>query len=142
MSRSMEGNVELKIPVNAEYVSVIRLLISGLGARLGLDFEEVQKLKLVVGEAFLTVVDKCEQATGLIMLKWAEAETNITVSLFDPAGQRKSVINAANVALLKTLGGEYTDLVKDGMSRLDIGFQIKHKDNRPYIFHDRGDGQA
>jgi len=141
MSKHMEGNVELKIPVDAEYVSVVRLLVSGLGARLGLDYDEVQKLKLVVGESFLTVVDKCEPA-GLIMLKWAEAETNITISLFDPAGKRKNVINAANVALLKTLGGEYTDLVQDGVSRLDIGFEIKHKDNRPYIFHDRGDGQA
>lgn len=142
MVKLTEGSVELKVPVNAEYVSVVRLLVSGLGTRLGLAVDEISKLKLVAGEAFETVVANCGQTAGLVMLKWAETETHITISLFDPAGKRRKVISAASIALVQTLGGEYQDHVVDGVNRLDIGFEIKHRESRPYIFHDSGDGQA
>ena len=142
MTKLTEGSVELKVPVDSAYVSVVRLLISGLGTRIGLAVDEINKLKLVAGEAFLTVVENCEQTTGLVMLKWAETADNITISLFDSAGRRRNVISAASIALVQTLGGEYQDSVVDGMNRLDIGFAIKHRENRPFIFHDSGDGQA
>lgn len=142
MRKLTEGSVELKVPVNAEYVSVVRLLVSGLGTRLGLAVDEISKLKFVVGEAFETVVEKTDRVAGLVTLKWAESADHITISLFDPAGQRRKVINAASVALLQSLGGRFKDHVEDGVNRLDIGFDIKHRENRPFIFHDTGDGQA
>jgi len=135
-------SVELKVPVNGDYASVVRLLISGLGTRLGLEYGELENLKLVASEAFLAIVDKCETAAGLISLAWREDAQHITVSISDPSGKHKSVTNAASMALLKKLGGEYTSSVVDGVEHLDIGFDIKHLDGRPVIFRDGTDGQA
>jgi hypothetical protein len=142
MVKMVGNNVELKVPVDASYVSVVRLLISGLATRLGLPVDDLEKLKLVIGEAFNTVVMNSLTDKGLIRLKWAQTENSITVSLFDAAGQRQEVINAVEVELLKTLGGEYSTSVIDGVDQLDIGFTIKYQEDRPFLFHEREDGQA
>jgi hypothetical protein len=144
MQMPVDQNVELKVPVDASYVSVVRLLVSGLGTRLGLAVDEIENLKLVAGEAFLTIVDKCEQTLGLITLRWRQAEEHIAISLADPSGkhQERTLANSANLALLKRLGGEYNSTIVDGVELLNIDFQVKYKDDRPFIFNERKTGRA
>ncbi|MBN2081832.1 hypothetical protein JW859_06440 [bacterium] len=142
MVKMAGNNVELKVPVDAAYVSVVRLLVSGLATRMGLSIEDLEKLKLVIGEAFLSVVNGSSRDQGLIRLKWVEATDSITVSLFDAAGQRKEVVSAVELELLKSLGGEYTSTTVDGVDKLDIGFTIKYQEDRPFLFHERESGQA
>lgn len=142
MSNKFDGMVELRVPVSGEYVSVVRLLMSGLATRLGLPVEEIENLKLVVGEAFLTVVNQCQGVIGLMNLKWREHEDHITISLSDPSGEHRVVTNTAGLALLRNLGGKYDSSVVDGVAHLDMDFEIKYKENRPFIFHDRQDGRA
>jgi hypothetical protein len=142
MSKKLDSSVELKVPVNGDYVSVVRLLVSGLATRLGLPVDEIENLKLVVGEAFLTIVAVTEQAVGLVSLRWREHENHISVSLSDPSGKHQSVTSAASLAVLRTLGGRYDSSVVDGVTHLDMDFEIKYKENRPFIFHDRRDGRA
>jgi len=141
MNRAVE-QVELKVPVNAGYVSVVRLLISGLGVRLGLPVDELEDLKLVVGEVFLTIVQRCGTAVGLVHLKWRQDDRHISVSLSDPSGKHKHVAGAANLALLKQLGGVYNSTVVDGVEELNIDFDVKYKDDRPFIFDERPTGRA
>ncbi len=142
MTQQIDNNVELKVPVNESYISVVRLLVSGLANRLGLPIDELENLKLMVGEAFLAIVDKCEQTTGLISLRWKEHAEHITVSLSDPSGKHKSVTNAASLALMKRLGGTIGSEVIDGVEILNLDFDIKYKEDRPFIFHDQPDGRA
>lgn len=142
MNRVIDNKVELKVPVSEDYVSVVRLLISGLGNRLGLPVDEIENLKLVIGEAFLAVISKCEKTTGLVNLAWKQDEQHISVSISDPSGKHKSVTNAASLALLKQLGGEYNSSVVDGVEHLDINFEIKYQEERPFLFHERDSGQA
>ena len=141
--KSETGNVvELKVPVSADYVSVVRLLISGLGTRLGLPLDELENLKLVIGEAFITTVEKCKSTTGLINLRWRQDEKHVTVSITDVTGQHKSITKSANLALLNRLGGTYSTSEVDGVEQLDLSFDIQYKENRPFIFNDKKDGQA
>ena len=142
MNKKHQELVELRVPVSEDYGSVVRLLISGLANRLGLPVEEVENLKLVVGEAFLTMVHHCEQAAGLLSLKWREVDDHISLSLSHPSGKTLRVSSSASLALLSTLGGQYDSRVVDGVQHLDLDFDIKYKENRPFIFHDRQDGQA
>jgi hypothetical protein len=142
MSKVLDSRVELKVPVSGDYVSVIRLLISGLSNRLGLPVNEIEDLKMVVGEAFLTIVDKAEAAGGLMSLMWKQDATRITVSLTDPSGRHKAVAGSASLALLKGKGGEYTSTVVDGREQLNIDFKIGYKENRPFIFDGNDTGRA
>lgn len=142
MTKHTDSRVELKVPVNGDYVSVVRLLVSGLGTRLGLPLDEIENLKLVVGEAFLSIVDKCESAaSGLVNLAWKQDDAHIGISLSDPSGRHKSVLSTS-LALVKKLGGEYTSSVVDGVPHLDIGFDIRTEAGRPRIFDDRDPGRA
>jgi hypothetical protein len=142
MVKVIDSNVEFRVPVEAEYVSVVRLLVSGLGTRLGLVVDELEKLKLLVGESFLTIVAQCEQEPGLMRLTWVETGSRIQVSLSDPSGKHKSVTDSGNLALLKTIGGEFSSRVVDGIDQLDIGFDIQYREDRPFLFHEREDGRA
>jgi serine/threonine-protein kinase RsbW len=54
------ANVELHLPADELMASPLRLLVSGLASRLGFTLDELDDLKLTLGEAFLAVVDKCK----------------------------------------------------------------------------------
>jgi hypothetical protein len=144
MRELREDVVELKVPVDGSYVAVVRLLISGLATRIGLGVDEIEDLKLVIGEAFLSLVEKCETAAGLVHLRWRQAEGHIAVALSDPAGKHKAqtLASAANLSLLSRLGGEYNATVVDGVRHLNIDFEVKYKDDRPFIFNERKTGRA
>jgi hypothetical protein len=142
MSNKNTSLVELKVPVSPDYVSVVRLLVSGLATRLGLPVNELENLKLVVGEAFLTICDKAEKAAGLMRLGWKQDGANITVSLSDPSGKHKNITSTASLALLAKLGGELRSSEIDGVPQLDLGFTIRYKEDRPYIFNDKDNGRA
>lgn len=143
MAMITDNRVELKVPVQESYASVVRLLVSGLGARIGLPLSELDDLKLLVGEAFLTICERAEQTTGLIHLAWQQSVDGISISISDPSGRHKSVLNAANLALLKTKGADVNSTVIDGVEHLDLGFKIRYnEENRPFIFDDRNPGRA
>jgi hypothetical protein len=143
MSKVNEHNVELRVPVDESYVSVVRLLVSGLATRLGLPVTEIEKLKDAVGESFLTVAAMSEVSDGLMNLRWNQNAERVNVRISDPTGKHKSnLVNAANLALLKRLGGEYNAEVVDGISSLNIDFEISYRDNRPFLFAERPDGRA
>lgn len=48
--------IEIRIPAKPQYVSVIRLSISGLAARMGFFYDEIEDLKIAVSEAVTNVV--------------------------------------------------------------------------------------
>lgn len=142
MAKIMEDRVELKIPIDTTYVSVIRLLVSGLATRLGLDIGEIEKLKLMVGEAFETIVARCDNLNGLIRLKWIQTEASVQVILSDPAGKHKTLTDSGSLAALKELGGHIAPGVKDGMDQLELGFKVRYEEDRPFLFNDSKDIKA
>ena len=142
MSRIAEHRVELKVPVSEDYVGVVRLLISGLSSRLGLPIDEIEDMKLMVGEAFLAIVHKAEQTAGLMHLNWKQTASQVTISLSDPTGRHHSTMNAASLALVQTLGGEISSSVVDGVEHVDLDFRLEYRQDRPSVFGDRGPGRA
>ena len=48
--------IELRVPAKPQYVSVIRLTVSGLATRVGFSFDEIEDLKIATGEAVTNVV--------------------------------------------------------------------------------------
>src|SRR6266849_1090123 len=56
-----EAVVELTIPGKPEYVGVARLAILGVASRMRFSYDEVEDIRLAVGEACTTAI---ERATG------------------------------------------------------------------------------
>ena len=48
--------VEIRVPAKPQYVSVLRLTISGLATRVGFTYDEIEDLKIATGEAVTNVV--------------------------------------------------------------------------------------
>ncbi len=48
--------IEIRIPAKPQYVSVIRLTVSGLASRVGFSYDEIEDMKIAVSEAVTNVV--------------------------------------------------------------------------------------
>ena len=48
--------IEIRVPAKPQYVSVIRLTISGLAMRVGFTYDEIEDLKIATSEAVTNVV--------------------------------------------------------------------------------------
>lgn len=53
--------IEIRIPAKPQYVSVIRLTISGMATRIGFSYDQIEDLKIAVSEAVTNVVQHAYQ---------------------------------------------------------------------------------
>lgn len=63
MTNQPEAVVELSIPNRPEYVGVARLAILGVASRMRFSYDEVEDIRLAVGEACTTVLDRNDGAS-------------------------------------------------------------------------------
>jgi serine/threonine-protein kinase RsbW len=57
-----EARVELSIPGRPEYVGVARLAILGVASRMRFSYDEVEDIRLAVGEACTTAIERTNEA--------------------------------------------------------------------------------
>ena len=57
-----EAVVELTIPGKPEYVGVARLAILGVASRMRFSYDEVEDIRLAVGEACTTAIERAQGA--------------------------------------------------------------------------------
>lgn len=118
--------VELKIPCKPEFVGVARLAILGVASRMKFSYDEVEDVRLAVGEACTTSVEWAERngkATAEITLRSEINSDKLIVDIFDESGDRGEENRGANAeqepenlgALLITLlVDEVTVVPRDG----------------------------
>jgi serine/threonine-protein kinase RsbW len=56
------ATVELKIPSHAEFIGVARMMIMGVASRTSFSYDEVEDLRLAVGEACTSAIDRATKA--------------------------------------------------------------------------------
>ncbi|MCE5324702.1 ATP-binding protein [bacterium] len=83
--------VELRIPCKPEYVGVARLAILGVASRMKFSYDEVEDVRLAVGEACTTSVEWAERNSkteSSIILRSEIGPDKLTVDILDEAGPR------------------------------------------------------
>ncbi len=83
--------VELKFPCRPEYVGVARLAILGVASRMKFSYDEVEDVRLAVGEACTTSVEWAERngkSESEIVLRSEIGQEKLVVDIFDRAGDR------------------------------------------------------
>ena len=77
--------VELRVPAKPQYVSVVRLTISGLAARIGFSYDEIEDLKIATGEAVTNVVRHAydDQDEGEMVIGCALFEDKFEIMVAD-----------------------------------------------------------
>lgn len=61
--------IEVKVPAKADYVAVVRLLVSGLANRMGFAYDDIEDVKVAVTEA----------CTNVVTHAYLEADENIHI---------------------------------------------------------------
>lgn len=85
------ARIELVIPCKPEFVGVARLAILGVASRMRFSYDEVEDVRLAVGEACTTSVEWAEKNGKTdtdILLRSEIANDKLTVEIVDKAGAR------------------------------------------------------
>lgn len=127
------ANIELKLPPDELMVSPLRLLVSGLATRLGFSMDEIDDLKVSIGEAFLAVADRCKTLKGAITVRWNETQDNLSIRITDPSHTFTKVENVPMAQVLEKVADEVT--VGEG-EEPDIRIRFDLKDRRKNLFKD------
>jgi serine/threonine-protein kinase RsbW len=78
--------VELRIPCRPEFVGVARLAILGVASRMQLSYDEVEDVRLAVGEACTTAVEraiKANKTNTQITIRSEMANSQLTIEVRD-----------------------------------------------------------
>lgn len=78
--------VEIRIPCHAEFVGVTRLAILGVASRMRFSYDEVEDIRLAVGEACANAIERsklCEEPSEFIQVHCIVEEKKLTVEVTD-----------------------------------------------------------
>ena len=85
MSTSDRPHVELRLPADSAFVSVLRTTSAGLAARLDFTLDDIEDLRMAVGEACAIVLSGASEGGDLCTEFWLEQRTmTIRVSAASP----------------------------------------------------------
>ncbi len=62
----VDADVELKLPADGAYASVLRTLTAGLAARLDFTMDDIEDLRIAVSEAAAMVLDEADAGSDLV----------------------------------------------------------------------------
>jgi serine/threonine-protein kinase RsbW len=78
----MQPDAEVRIPADGAYVSVLRMATAGLAARLDFTLDDIEDLRMAVGEASAILLDRARPGGWLIaQFELAEDRINVEVSV-------------------------------------------------------------
>lgn len=86
--RAARADVELRLPADGAYVSVLRTMTAGLAARLDFTIDDIEDLRIAVGEACALVLAEADPGTSLeaeFHLAPAELVVAVSVAASSPA---------------------------------------------------------
>ncbi len=122
--------VELKFPCKPEYVGVARLAILGVASRMRFSYDEVEDVRLAVGEACTTAVEWAERngkTDSDIVLRSEIGTEKLIVDIIDEAGERKEEGRSGDPEAEENLGALLITLLVDEVKVVphDRGTQVR-----------------
>jgi serine/threonine-protein kinase RsbW len=90
MTDSQADKVELILPCRPEYVGVARLAVLGIASRMPFSYDEVEDVRLAVGEACSHAVERAGDTPATIHITSRISPTALTIEVADnvPVGTR------------------------------------------------------
>jgi serine/threonine-protein kinase RsbW len=80
--RAARADVELRLPADGVYVSVLRTTTAGLAARLDFTIDDIEDLRIAVGEACAMVLPEADPGSSLeARFHLAQAELTVSVGV-------------------------------------------------------------
>jgi len=122
MDRSDVGkaDVSLRLPADGAYVSVLRTMTAGLAARLDFTVDDIEDLRIAVGEACALVLPQA-RPDGDLEADFRQSAGTLTISVRVPTdGRTEPDYESFAWQVLSTLATEATASADDG--HLEVSF--------------------
>jgi serine/threonine-protein kinase RsbW len=114
------AEVSLRVPADGAYVSVLRTMTAGLAARLDFTVDDIEDLRIAVGEACALVLPEAEPG-GDLVADFRLDPAALTVSVSVPtAGSRDPDLDSFAWQVLSTLTSSAGAATED--SRYEVTF--------------------
>ena len=108
------ADVELRLPADGAYASVLRTTTAALAARLDFTIEDIEDLRMAVAEATAMVLEVAEDGTDLLSrFTLAPGEMTVSVSVGAPASVQPDY-ESFGWQVLSTLAKDVTADSRDG----------------------------
>ncbi len=107
-ARARRADVELRLPADRAYASVLRTTTAGLAARLDFPIDDIEDLRIAVGEASAMVLGEAvpgTDLTGRFFQQSGELTVSVTVSI---DGAVEPDLDSFAWQVLNTLAGHAT----------------------------------
>jgi serine/threonine-protein kinase RsbW len=116
------ADVELRMPADSAYVSVLRTTSAGLAARLDFTLDDIEDLRMAVGEACALVLPSAAEGSDMTCRFYlGSGELTIVVDVLSSSATQPDHDGFA-WQVLTTLADEATSSVGDG--RLEIALTM------------------
>jgi serine/threonine-protein kinase RsbW len=92
-------SVSLSIPADADYLHIMRLTLFGIATKIGFSFEEIEDMKVAVGEACNNVILHAykKEQSGILELIFEMVEQGLSIHIKDKGHSFDSVKTALRV---------------------------------------------
>jgi serine/threonine-protein kinase RsbW len=110
----MHPDAEVRLPADSAYVAVLRMATAGLAARLDFTLDDIEDLRMAVGEASAILLDRAKPG-GLLIARFDLSEDRIDVrvsvdavapTMPDTASFAWQVLNTAATDVSAELGND------------------------------------
>ncbi len=104
MTDTQAETVQLTIPCRPEYVGVARLAVLGIASRMPFSYDEVEDVRLAVGEACTHAVERAGGGTATIRIVTTVALDALTIEITDDIAETDAAAPSEEAQLLAEAG--------------------------------------
>lgn len=104
MSDSQAETVQLIIPCRPEYVGVVRLAVLGIASRMPFSYDEVEDVRLAVGEACTHAVERAGGGAATIRIVSTVAAHALRIEIADDIAEANVAAPSEEAQLLEEAG--------------------------------------
>lgn len=111
----MRSDVELRLPAESAYVAVLRMTTAGLAARLDFTLDDIEDLRMAVGEACALLLEHADARSDLrAAFDLSEGSIRVSISAGDLGGADLD-LDSFGWQVLTALTTETTTRREDGL---------------------------
>ena len=103
-AKAQSETVQLVIPCRAEYVGVVRLAILGIASRLAFSYDEVEDVRLAVGEACSHAVERAGASPATLRIVSTIDAQALTIEIMDDVAEANIAAPTEEAKLLEEAG--------------------------------------
>ena len=104
MSAPLAETVQLLIPCRPEYVGVARLAVLGIASRMPFSYDEVEDVRLAVGEACSHAVERAGDKRATIRINSVVDAHALTIEILDDVREADAAPPSEEAQLLEDAG--------------------------------------